>query len=134
MRLSARLALLAAVALFCGCNRGETGTETSATADSVQRRDTATQPVIIGDPQILYILRTGNSIESELGDIAATRAIDAEVRRYAQTVAADHRALNQIVDSVATSARIIPADNPVSSRMRAESDTMRTNLIAKRRR
>jgi len=130
MRFSSRLAPLAAVLFLCSCNRGNDRTGTNATGDTIPQRDTAAQPVQIGEPQILHILRTGNSIESDLGDMAAKRAIDAEVRRYAQTVAADHRALNQIIDSIATSIRLIPADNPVSAQMRAESDTTRANLGA----
>jgi len=131
MRFSSLLAPLAAVLLICACNRGESRTETDTTADTIQQRDTVARPVQIGEPQILHILRTANSVESELGDMAATRAIDAEVRRYAQTVAADHRALNQIIDSIATSIRMIPTDNPVSAEMRAKSDTIRADLTAR---
>jgi putative membrane protein len=130
MHFTSRLAWLAAVVLFCGCNRGDR-TETQTTADTTQRQDTAAQPVVIGEPQILHILRTANSIESELGDMAATRAIDAGVRMYAQTVAADHRALNQVVDTVARAVNIIPAENPISMQMRARSDTVRANLSAR---
>lgn len=130
MRFSSRHALLAAAVLVCGCNRGEQP-EREPAPDTARPVQPQAQPAPIQDPQILHILQTANSIESELGDLAADRAVDAITRNYARTVAADHRALNQVVDSVARMVKMIPADNEVSREMRAKSDTVRAALAGR---
>lgn len=90
-----RMLLLCGLLTAAGCggddpdDEGEAGRAAQVTADSAAAAS------------LLTPIRSLSMAEVEFADMAAQRAGDPAIRQYAQTVAADHRALISALDSVA---------------------------------
>lgn len=91
MRVLLLIGLLTAAA--CGSDDGESG---NAERDAAQISADSTAAASLLTP-----IRSMSLTEVEFGDLATQRAATPAVRQYAQTVAADHRALISVLDSVA---------------------------------
>ena len=87
--------LLAAVLLTAACGGDDENGSNMAAADSAAVEDS------IATTALLSIPRAFSMAEVEFGQLAAQRAASPAIRQYAQTIAADHRALIALLDSVA---------------------------------
>lgn len=90
-----RVLLLSGMMLFIGCGDGERDDDT-APADSTRVAETAASVAALLSP-----IRAVSMAEVEYAQLAGQRAGSTSVREYAQTIAADHRALIGVLDSVA---------------------------------
>jgi predicted outer membrane protein len=90
-------AVLAAAVL--GCDRG--GKEDAANTPAADAN-------LVATAELLMPVRSASTAEAEFGQAAAGRATGADIRSYAQTIAADHRALLAALDS-ASRAMTLPA-------------------------
>lgn len=90
-----RTLLLVGLLLSAACGGGEPDDETSAADAARIAADSANVS------SLLTPIRGLSMAEVEFADMASQRAGSPEVRQYAQTVAADHRALISALDSVA---------------------------------
>ncbi len=92
-----------------------------AAAASVSARD-------INDAQIASIVVTANQVDIDAGKLAATRATDAEVKKFAQLMVTDHTGVNKSAVDLATKLKVTPEDNPTSQNLKAGGDANLTNL------
>jgi len=98
--------LLAAVLLTAACGGDDENGSNTAAADSATVEDS------IATTALLSIPRAFSMAEVEFGQLAAQRAASPAIRQYAQTIAADHRALIALLDSVAQLRRANLAPTP----------------------
>ena len=89
-----RVLLLTGLITVAACGGGEEEEENANAAAQVAADSAAAAA-------LLTPIRGVSLVEIEFGDMAAQRAASPELRQYAQTVAADHRALVGALDSVA---------------------------------
>jgi len=68
----------------------------------------------INDAQIAAIVVTANQVDVDAGELAATRAANAEVRQFAQRMVTDHKAVNQSAIELATKLEVTPQENDTS--------------------
>ena len=66
------------------------------------------------DPEVAHVAVTANTIDIEAARFAQTRARNADVRQFAQTMITDHTAVNQQAAALAGRLHVTPADNAVS--------------------
>jgi predicted outer membrane protein len=104
MRRIAVFSVVLAMALGLGC-RGREGTDgRSGTADSGFGIRT-------GDADFVHDVAMANMAELELGRLAATRAMNAEVKKFAQLMVDDHSKGGDALKTVATQHNLrLPAD------------------------
>jgi predicted outer membrane protein len=84
-------------AMVLACDRGEK-------EDVAQ--NAAADANLSATSELLTPLRSASTAEVEFGQAAATRATGADIRTYAQTIAADHRALLAALDSAANAMKL----------------------------
>jgi len=98
--------------LLCvvACDR-DSERETAVATDTTQ----VETPELVRD--LLTPVRSVGLAAIEFGDMAAQRAQREDVRQYAQTVAADHRALIGVLDSAATARGTALGETPASKEL-----------------
>lgn len=99
-----RVLLLSGMMLSIGCGGSEQDTDTTA-ADSVQAAESAASVAALLSP-----IRAVSMAEVEYSQLATQRSGSPRVREYAQTVAADHRALIGVLDSAARARSVTLAE------------------------
>jgi putative membrane protein len=125
-------ALLALVGITACADAGdesqEAGSDTAAaTAPATQPAQTTAGP---SDAEIAHITKTANDADIEGGNMAQTKAQNAEVKSFGGLMIADHTALNQQNDQIAQKAGITPASNPTSQQLMSEHQTAAQKLQA----
>jgi putative membrane protein len=103
------------------------GTDTAAAAPAAQPAQTTAGP---SDAEIAHIAKTANDADIEGGNMAKTKAQNAEVKSFAGLMIADHTALNQQSDQIAQKAGITPASNPTSQQMMSDHQAAAQKLQA----
>ena len=68
----------------------------------------------ITDAQIAHIVVTANQVDIDAGKLAATRATNAEVKKFAELMVTDHTGVNKLATDLATRLKVTPEDNPTS--------------------
>ncbi|MGQ0815146.1 MAG: DUF4142 domain-containing protein [Gemmatimonadota bacterium] len=91
----------------------------------------ATKAATVSDAEIAAIVVAANSIDAELGDLAADRATRAEVKQFGKTMATDHRAVNQAAGQLVAKLKVTPIENAVSRKLRTDANAFRAELAAK---
>lgn len=76
----------------------------------------------VDDPQIASIVVTANQVDIDAGKVAAERATDPDVRKFAQQMVTDHTRVNQAAVDLATTLKLTPQDNPTSRSLKADGD------------
>lgn len=76
----------------------------------------------LSDAQIAAIVVTANQVDIDAGKLAADRAADAEVRKFAKTMVTDHTAVNQSATELATRLKLTPEENDTSRALKAGGD------------
>ncbi len=116
--------------LLGGCAGGDDAAD-SANADSVPAVTTPPAPPLLGDPEIAHVAVTANTIDIEAGEVAKTKAANAEVKAFAQTMISDHTSVNQQAAALAQKLGVTPADNAVSQQLKTEADAAKADLATK---
>jgi putative membrane protein len=65
----------------------------------------------VTDPQIAKIVVTANQVDIDAGKLAASKATNAEVKKFAQTMVTDHTGVNKQAVALVTKLNVTPADN-----------------------
>ena len=65
----------------------------------------------VTDPQIAKIVVTANQVDIDAGKLAASKATNAEVKKFAQTMVTDHTGVNKQAVALVTKLKVTPADN-----------------------
>lgn len=82
----------------------------------------------LSDPEIAHIAVTANAIDVDLAKLAQSRAKDAKVLRFAQTMIDDHTAVNVRAGALAKKLGVTPQDNAVSQQLWEGATTARGEL------
>jgi putative membrane protein len=82
----------------------------------------------LGDAEIAHVAVTANTIDAELGRLAQTKSQNEAVLAFAQTMIADHTAVNEQAAQLAQSLSLTPADNAVSQQLQDGAAAARTGL------
>jgi putative membrane protein len=82
----------------------------------------------INDAQIASIVVTANQVDIDAGRLAATKAADPEVKKFAQLMVTDHTGVNKSAVDLATKLKVTPEDNPTSRTIKAGGDENIANL------
>jgi putative membrane protein len=81
---------------------------------------------IRSDANIMGVLHTSNLGEIAAGNVARSKAVDAEVKSFATQMVADHSTLDAQGSALASAQGVVPVvpDNTLPQLMTAESDTL----------
>jgi putative membrane protein len=75
------------------------------------------------DAQIASIVVTANQVDIDAGKLAATKASDAEVKKFANLMVTDHTGVNKQAVALVTKLKVTPEDNDTSKSLKAGGDT-----------
>ena len=81
---------------------------------------TSTQGV--NDAQIASIVVTANQVDIDAGRVAASRAANGEVRKFAQLMITDHTGVNRAAAILVAKLKVVPQDNPTSQSLKSGGD------------
>jgi putative membrane protein len=76
----------------------------------------------VTDAQIASIVVTANQVDIDAGELAASKATNAEVKKFGQQMVTDHAGVNKAATELATKLGVTPADNPTSQSLKAGGD------------
>lgn len=82
----------------------------------------------INDAQIASIVVTANQVDVDAGKLAQTKASNAEVKKFAAQMIADHEGVNKQAVALATKLKVTPQDNDTSKALKAGGDKNIANL------
>src|SRR3954453_17667623 len=74
------------------------------------------------DAQIASIVVTANQVDIDAGKLAATKGTDAEVKKFASLMVADHTGVNKQAVALVTKLKVTPQDNDTSKSLKAGGD------------
>ena len=84
----------------------------------------------VTDPQIAKIVVTANQVDIDAGKLAAAKATNAEVKKFAQTMVTDHTGVNKQAVALVTKLKVTPADNDTAKSLydggKANIDNLKT--------
>src|SRR3954453_14775929 len=76
----------------------------------------------INDAQIASIVVTANQVDVDAGKLAATRAANPEVKKFAQLMVTDHSGVNKQAVARVTRLKVTPEDNDTSRSLKDGGD------------
>lgn len=76
----------------------------------------------ITDAQIASIVVTANQVDVDAGRLAASRASDADVRKFGALMVADHSGVNKAAIDLAARLEVTPEDNPTSQALKTAGE------------
>ena len=76
----------------------------------------------INDAQIAHIVVTANQVDIDAGKVGRTLASNAEVKKFAEQMIADHEGVNKQAVALATKLKVTPQDNDTSKSLKAGGD------------
>lgn len=82
----------------------------------------------VNDAQIASIVVTANQVDIDAGQLAASRATNDEVKKFARLMVTDHTGVNKAATDLAAKLRVTPQDNPTSQSLKADGETNLTHL------
>jgi putative membrane protein len=82
----------------------------------------------INDEQIAQIVLTANQVDIDAGQIADSKAIDADVKAFARMMVTDHTSANKQATDLAAKLKLTPQENPTSQSLKMGGETNVTNL------
>jgi putative membrane protein len=82
----------------------------------------------VTDPQIASIVVTANQVDIDAGKLAAARATNPEVKKFGQTMVADHTGVNKSATELVTKLKVTPEDNATSKALKSGGDKNLANL------
>jgi putative membrane protein len=122
------IALTALALTATGCARTEdAGTDqvqdTAAAAETAA--PAAARP---SDAEIAHIVVTANTIDVEAGELARSKASNAEVRQFGEKMVSDHNGVNEQAGALAGKLNLTPADNATSQALKSAAGETRQRL------
>src|SRR5262245_63433336 len=82
----------------------------------------------INDAQIASIVVTANQVDIDAGKLAATKGSNAEVKKFANLMVADHTGVNKQAVALVTKLKVTPEDNDTSKSLKDGGDKNLANL------
>lgn len=82
----------------------------------------------INDAQIAAIVVTANQVDIDAGELAASHATNAEVRKFGQQMVTDHKGVNKSAVDLATKLKVTPQENDTSRALKSGGDQNVANL------
>jgi putative membrane protein len=132
------LAILAVAAMLGACNRGDRETamaEMDSAFDTAKARvDTAVGRLggrEYSDAELTGFVNTFNDAEVEVGQLATTKATDAQVKAFASTIVRDHRALKTDVNRTVQQLNLTPTVPDDDENLSEDHQTAMRDLRAK---
>jgi putative membrane protein len=83
---------------------------------------TAASAQSINDAQIASIVVTANQVDVDAGKLAAAQTTNAEVKKFANLMIADHTGVNKQAVALVTKLKVTPEDNDTSRSLKAGGD------------
>jgi putative membrane protein len=90
----------------------------------------AAQPKV-DDAEIAQIVVTANAIDVKQGELAVARASDARVKQFAQTMIADHKAVNESAGKLVAKLGVTPRASDVSRSLESSAAEKEKELSSK---
>ncbi|MEP7279889.1 MAG: DUF4142 domain-containing protein [Bacteroidota bacterium] len=95
-----------------------------------------TEPVLaqspkLSDPEIASVAVTANQLDINYASIASKKSKDAEVLKFAATMARDHQAIIDQAVALVKKLGVTPKDNAVSKKLSADAEATKKSLRAK---
>lgn len=84
----------------------------------------------VSDAQIAAIVVVANQVDIDAGKFAAEKSSDAEVKRFAETMVADHTAVNKSAVELVTKLKVSPEENETSRALKAGGEKNIADLRA----
>jgi putative membrane protein len=101
-----------------------TGTQGTERTEPTPMPGTTQAPTAkLDDGQIAMALSTANDAEVREGELARTRATNADVKAFAESMVKDHTMSNKSVKDIATRAGVKPAESEFAKNMRIDAKT-----------
>ena len=128
--------LLCGAFLLNSCNSGDTSkdaaTDSAATVTAPATVDTTSAtPQKLTDPEIASIAVTADQIDIDYAAIAKEKSKNADVLKFAATMAKDHKSVNDQAVALATKLGVTPQDNPVTQSLLSGATTTKADLNSK---
>ena len=82
----------------------------------------------ISDAQIAAIVVTANQVDIDASKLAASKATNAEVKKFGQQMVTDHQGVNKSAVDLATKLKVTPQENETSRALKAGGDKNLANL------
>ena len=82
----------------------------------------------VTDPQIAAIVVAANQVDIDAGKLAASRATDPAVKKFGQTMVADHTGVNKSAVELVTKLKVTPEENATSKALKAGGEKNVANL------
>lgn len=76
----------------------------------------------VNDAQIASIVVTANQVDIDAGQLAASRATNDEVKKFARLMVTDHTGVNKAATDLAAKLKVTPQDNPTSQSLKADGE------------
>lgn len=85
----------------------------------------------LSDPEVASVAVTANQVDINYAEIAKKKSKDAEVLKFAETMARDHKAVIEQAVALAKKLGVTPKDNAVSQKLLADAEKTKKSLLAK---
>ena len=82
----------------------------------------------VTDAQIASIVVTANQVDIDAGQLAASKASNEEVKKFAQQMVTDHTGVNKQATELVTKLHVTPQDNPTSQSLKTGGEKNIANL------
>lgn len=76
----------------------------------------------VNDAQIASIVVTANQVDIDAGKLAASRAANGEVKKFARLMITDHTGVNKAAAVLVGKLKVVPQDNPTSQSLKSSGD------------
>src|SRR5688500_11363213 len=83
------------------------------------------------DPEVAAIAVTANEIDISYAQLAKTKSKDAEVLKFAETMAKDHKAVIDQAVALVTKLKVTPKDSALSKQLQSDAEKTRKSLSSK---
>jgi putative membrane protein len=128
------LALLGPALLATACAK-DSGNDTAATDTTAVAAPAPTTPAsapqsgaAVSDPQIAAIVLAANTVDSTAGEMAKTKASNADVKKFGETMVTDHGGVNKQAVALAGRLNLTPEENPASRQLTQGGEQSRAQL------
>jgi putative membrane protein len=83
------------------------------------------------DPEIASIAVVANQVDINYADLARKKSKDAEILKFAETMATDHKAVIDQAVALVTKLNVTPKDNALSQQLQSDAQKTEKSLDAK---
>lgn len=121
--------ILAAAALTAACSGSEAAEQDAQTETAAAPAPATAAPApAVTDPQIADIVVAANEVDIAAGELARTRATDAEVKAFAEKMVTDHTGVNKAASDLVGRLGVTPEPTATSDQLRQGGEQTRTAL------